>query len=70
WRCHRSLIADALLVRGIGAEEIVSQTRTQPHKLTPWAHVSGKTITFPGTESTSQQDKPAPIRARRSSKKG
>ena len=70
WRCHRSLIADALLARGIEAEEIASPARTQPHKLTPWAHVSGTTITYPGTDSTSKQDKPAPIRGRRSSKTG
>ncbi|HEV2133060.1 MAG TPA: DUF488 domain-containing protein [Terracidiphilus sp.] len=50
WRCHRSLIADALVVRGIDAEEISSPTRAQPHKLTPWAHVAGKSITYPSTD--------------------
>jgi uncharacterized protein (DUF488 family) len=50
WRCHRSLIADALLVRDVDAEEITSLSRTQPHKLTPWAHVAGNTITYPATE--------------------
>lgn len=70
WRCHRSLIADALLVRGIDAEEIVSATRAQPHKLTPWAHVSGKSVTYPGTETASEREKPAPARVRRSSKTG
>ena len=39
WRCHRSLIADALLVRGIEASEITSSVRTRPHALTPWAQV-------------------------------
>jgi uncharacterized protein (DUF488 family) len=47
WRCHRSLVADALLVRGIPAEEIVSATRTSTHKLTPWAKVRGKRVTYP-----------------------
>ena len=47
WRCHRSLIADALVVRGIDAEEISSPTRAQPHKLTPFARVAGETITYP-----------------------
>ena len=70
WRCHRSLIADALLVRGIEAKEIASATRTQPHKLTPWAHVSGKTITYPGSEGTAKQEKPALARPRRGSKTG
>jgi len=47
WRCLRSLIADALLVRGICAEEIISATRLQPHKLTPFARVEGTEITYP-----------------------
>jgi uncharacterized protein (DUF488 family) len=47
WRCHRSLIADALIVRGVRAEEIVSEARTQPHKITPFARVDGMTITYP-----------------------
>lgn len=47
WRCHRSLIADALLVRGIHVEEIISPTRTQVHKLTPFAHVEGTHLTYP-----------------------
>jgi hypothetical protein len=41
WRCHRSLIADALLARGIDASEITSGIRTRPHELTPWARVKG-----------------------------
>lgn len=53
WRCHRSLIADALLVRGINAEEIVGPTRARQHKLTPWARVDGMTITYPAAETTS-----------------
>ena len=48
WRCHRSLIADALLVRGIDAREITSGIRTRRHLLTPWARVSGTRITYPG----------------------
>ena len=47
WRCHRSLIADALLVRGIEASEIASRVRTQPHSLTPWARVTGTQVTYP-----------------------
>ena len=50
WRCHRSLIADALLARGIEAQEIVSATGTKPHKLTPWAKITGEKITYPGTK--------------------
>jgi len=47
WRCHRSLIADALLVRGIRTEDIMSPTRRQVHVLTPFAKVRDTTITYP-----------------------
>ena len=47
WRCHRSLIADALLVRGIAVAEITGQTSLRVHALTPWAHVKGTKITYP-----------------------
>jgi uncharacterized protein (DUF488 family) len=47
WRCHRSLIADALVVHGIRVEEIVTETRRQVHALTPFARVSGMAIIYP-----------------------
>ena len=47
WRCHRSLIADALVVHGIRAEEIINATRLQTHKLTPFARMDGTVITYP-----------------------
>jgi uncharacterized protein (DUF488 family) len=47
WRCHRSLIADALLVRGVRVEHITSATRRQIHKLTPFARVSHGQVTYP-----------------------
>jgi uncharacterized protein DUF488 len=47
WRCHRSLIADALLARGIETREITSGIRTRPHELTSWARVQGTQITYP-----------------------
>ena len=46
WRCHRSLIADALVVRGVPVEHIISSARVQPHRVTPWAQVDGARITF------------------------
>ena len=46
WRCHRSLIADALLVRGIEVCEIASAVRARPHVLTPWARVDGTHIVY------------------------
>lgn len=51
WRCHRSLIADALIVRGIHVEDIMSPTHRQPHKLTPFAQVKGEHIVYPSTET-------------------
>jgi len=48
WRCHRSLIADALTVRGIAVAEIAGDARTQAHRLTPFAQVEGTTLTYPG----------------------
>jgi uncharacterized protein (DUF488 family) len=52
FRCHRSLIADALMVRKIKAEHIYSATNIKAHKLTPFAKVRGKTITYPSTDSS------------------
>ena len=52
WRCHRSLIGDALLVRGHAVEDIfVSETgksHRKPHKLTPFARVEGTRLWYPG----------------------
>ncbi len=57
WRCHRSLIADALLVRGIRVEHILSPTHSQTHTLTPWAKVDGLRITYPpGKESVGRKE--------------
>jgi uncharacterized protein (DUF488 family) len=47
WRCHRSLVADALLAHGVEAVEIASATRATPHKLTPFARVDGTRVTYP-----------------------
>lgn len=51
WRCHRSLIGDALTVRGIRTEDIMSPTRCRLHTLTPFAKVRGTTITYPAENS-------------------
>jgi uncharacterized protein (DUF488 family) len=47
WRCHRSLIADALTVRGITVLHIMSAASAKEHALTPFATVYGTTITYP-----------------------
>ncbi|MGH9686419.1 MAG: DUF488 family protein [Candidatus Acidiferrales bacterium] len=48
WRCHRSLVADALLVRGIRVEHIISAAAPKPHSLTTFARVDGMCVTYPG----------------------
>lgn len=47
WRCHRSLIGDALLVRGAKVVDIFSKTNAKPHTLTSFAVVDGLRITYP-----------------------
>jgi len=50
WRCHRSLVADALIVRGIRVLEIVSAAQPKEHTLTPFARVRGLRITYPADQ--------------------
>ncbi len=47
WRCHRSLIADALFARGVVVEHIVGKSRTRPHRLTPFAVRDGRRVAYP-----------------------
>jgi uncharacterized protein (DUF488 family) len=47
WRCHRSLIADALGVRGVPVVEILSDSNWRMHNLTPFALIDGVRITYP-----------------------
>src|SRR5437879_2281299 len=60
WRCHRSLIADALLVRGIHTEDIMIPTRRQVHTLTAFAKVRGTTITYPAENQRRAQKRLPP----------
>jgi len=52
WRCHRSLVADALNVCGIPVVEILSKNSYRLHKLTPFAQVEGSQITYPPEQSS------------------
>jgi uncharacterized protein (DUF488 family) len=47
WRCHRSLVADALGVHDVPVMEILSKASSRPHKLTPFAQVKGSHVTYP-----------------------
>jgi uncharacterized protein (DUF488 family) len=51
WRCHRSLIADALLARGISVDHIIGPGgpgSVRPHTLTAWARLDGQRVSYPG----------------------
>ena len=55
WRCHRALLADALLARGVVVQHVVGRGRTRPHRLTPFARIEGRRVTYPP-----EPDAPAP----------
>jgi uncharacterized protein (DUF488 family) len=48
WRCHRSLIADALTARAVPVWHIMSAQSKNPHKMTSFAHVENGRVTYPG----------------------
>ncbi len=58
WRCHRSLIADALCIRGILVKHILSLSTITTHKLTIWAEVKGTQIIYP-IQASQEQVTPA-----------
>jgi uncharacterized protein (DUF488 family) len=61
WRCHRSLLADALYARGVVVEHIIGKGRTRPHRLTPFALRQGRQIIYPADEpDTSRARDPRP----------
>jgi uncharacterized protein (DUF488 family) len=55
WRCHRSLIADALTTRGIGVEHIVSAGPTQVHRPTSFARIEGFSVTYPALGGSAEK---------------
>ena len=52
WRCHRSLIADALAARGLRVTHVLGARRSSEHVLTPWARVDGARVSYAAPEST------------------
>jgi uncharacterized protein (DUF488 family) len=60
WRCHRSLISDAMGVRGWEVLDVISDARPAPHKLTPFAKVEGTRITYPPAEGPTLFDQATP----------
>jgi uncharacterized protein (DUF488 family) len=55
WRCHRSLVADALTVRGVPVEHVMSAAKSQTHAMTPFARVWDGRITYPGDTPERQE---------------
>lgn len=53
WRCHRSMVADALIIRGVRVEDILGPKGRRKRAVTPFAHVDNKRITYPSPDSTS-----------------
>jgi uncharacterized protein (DUF488 family) len=48
WRCHRSLIADALTARSYPVEHIMTTAKSNPHTMTSFARIEGTSIIYPG----------------------
>jgi uncharacterized protein (DUF488 family) len=46
WRCHRQLLADALVVRGVEVRHVTSGTAVQVHHLTPFARLDGERLVY------------------------
>jgi uncharacterized protein (DUF488 family) len=64
WRCHRSLLADALLARGVVVEHITGRGRTRPHRLTPFARLDGRKVTYPPPPVAGDAERSARPRSR------
>jgi uncharacterized protein (DUF488 family) len=56
WRCHRSLIADALVSRGWEVRHITSRMRADPHRLTAFATLVNGTLVYPPIKQGQQTD--------------
>jgi uncharacterized protein (DUF488 family) len=52
WRCHRSLVGDALAARQIEVVDIFSKDKSSPHRMTPFAHIKGNRVTYPQEQGT------------------
>jgi uncharacterized protein (DUF488 family) len=50
WRCHRSLISDALTARGVAVEHITGPGARRPHEMTSFARVDGTRVTYPASD--------------------
>ena len=58
WRCHRSLVSDALLARSVRALHIMTAKVAQPHRLTSFARLRGQRVTYPAESLDFGEDMP------------
>jgi len=63
WRCHRSLVADALLAAGVDVCDIIGRQPPRPHRLTPFGLVQGSEVTYPGAGSSARRPDAGSIRS-------
>lgn len=54
WRCHRNLVSDALVARGVDVRHI-TDGRLAPHRLTPFAVVHGGEVAYPPADDSGRQ---------------
>ena len=59
WRCHRSLLADALVARGVSVDHILSASRRDLHSLTSFARIQGNRVVYPLPEARARQRRAA-----------
>jgi uncharacterized protein (DUF488 family) len=52
WQCHRSLIADTLLARGIVAFHIFDHRKLEPHRLTPFGRIENDRVVYPAEQTS------------------
>jgi uncharacterized protein (DUF488 family) len=50
WRCHRSLIADALVAQGWAVWEIVNEAEPKPHQFPAWARIENGQVSYPALD--------------------
>ena len=59
WRCHRSLLADALVARGVSVDHILSASRRDLHSLTSFARIQDNRVVYPQAEAGARQKRAA-----------
>ena len=58
WRCHRSMVADALVLRGASVLHILGVDRARAHQLNPMVHIEGAVLFY--SAATSPRDIASP----------